>query len=292
MRRLAAVAALFAMLCSGSQAAVDDRGTAIAVQAPQRVVALYGSFAEAWLLAGGTLVGASEDAVEERALDLGEDVAIVGTTKHPNLEIILQLEPDLVLLSMDIAGQAQAAEVLEAAGVACAAFRVDSYVDYARMMEVFAELTGRSDLYRAQIPPLVAQIESIIEAARAEEAPTVLLLRAYSSGVKAKAADNLAGAILEDLGCVNIAGEAMLEEVTLEAIVAADPQYIFVTTMGADEDAALATLEATLGANPAWQALTAVREGRVYLLPKDLFHYKPNQRWGESYAYLYDILYP
>ena len=31
--------------------------------------------------------------------------------------------------------------------------------------------------------------------------------------------------------------------------------------------------------------------GRI-VLPKDLFHYKPNNRWGESYQYLGEILYP
>ena len=30
----------------------------------------------------------------------------------------------------------------------------------------------------------------------------------------------------------------------------------------------------------------------LVLLPRELFHYKPNARWGESYAYLAKILYP
>ena len=34
-------------------------------------IGLYGSFAELWLLSGGTLVGATTDAVEERGLALG-----------------------------------------------------------------------------------------------------------------------------------------------------------------------------------------------------------------------------
>ena len=50
-------------------------------------------------------------------------------------------------------------------------------------------------------------------------------------------------------------------------------------------------MEETLGQNPAWQGLTAVQEGRVYVLPRDLFHYKPNARWAESYAYLYELLF-
>ena len=32
--------------------------------------------------------------------------------------------------------------------------------------------------------------------------------------------------------------------------------------------------------------------GRYVILPGELFHYKPNKRWGESYEYLADILYP
>ena len=61
--------------------------------------------------------------------------------------------------------------------------------------------------------------------------------------------------------------------------------------MGSDESKAMEQMEQLLTSNPAWASLTAVREGRYYVLPKDLFHYKPNARWDESYEMLYDILY-
>ena len=288
------VALLLLPFIAGAEGAalVDDRGAAIPTAVPRRVVSLYGSYAEAWAQAGGTLVGATEDAVSERGMDLGE-AQIIGTTKAPNLERILALDPDLVLLSLDIAAQVSAAEVLEVAGVPCAAFRVDTWQDYARMMDVFTALTGRRDLYEAIVPPMEAAIAQTIASAQAQNAPTVLLLRAYSTGVKAKADDNLAGAMLEDLGCVNIAARqpSLLEELTLEAIVVEDPDCIFISVMGGDEEAALGVVEETLGQNPAWQGLTAVQEGRVYVLPRDLFHYKPNARWAESYAYLYELLF-
>lgn len=291
---LLCIALLLLPSIAGAEGAalVDDRGAAIPATAPQRVVSLYGSYAEAWAQAGGTLVGATEDAVSERGMDLGT-AQIIGTTKAPNLERILALDPDLVILSLDIAAQVSAAEVLEAAGVPCAAFRVDTWQDYARMMDVFTALTGRRDLYEAIIPPMQAAIGETIASAQAQSAPTVLLLRAYSTGVKAKADDNLAGAMLEDLGCINIAGKqpSLLEELTLEAIVVEDPDCIFISVMGGDEEAALAVVEETLGQNPAWQGLTAVKEGRVYVLPRDLFHYKPNARWAESYAFLYELLF-
>ena len=291
---LLCIALLLLSSFAGAEGAalVDDRGAAIPATAPQRVVSLYGSYAEAWAQAGGTLVGATEDAVSERGMDLGT-AQIIGTTKEPNLERILALDPDLVILSLDIAAQLSAAEVLEAAGVPCAAFRVDTWQDYARMMDVFTALTGRRDLYEAIIPPMQAAIGETIASAQAQNAPTVLLLRAYSTGVKAKADDNLAGAMLEDLGCVNIAARqpSLLEELTLEAIVVEDPDCIFISVMGGDEEAALAVVEETLGQNPAWQGLTAVKEGRVYVLPRELFHYKPNARWAESYAFLYELLF-
>ena len=62
---------------------------------PQRVVALMGGFAEIWLLAGGeeTLVGATDDAFEERGFALPEGVATVGSFQNPGFEAILACSP-------------------------------------------------------------------------------------------------------------------------------------------------------------------------------------------------------
>lgn len=56
------------------------------------------------------------------------------------------------------------------------------------------------------------------------EHPTVLLLRAYSTGVRAKNSDNITGVMLKDLGCINIADSdsGLLEEIQMESILAAD----------------------------------------------------------------------
>ena len=42
--------------------------------------------------------------------------------------------------------------------------------------------------------------------------------------------------------------------------------------------------------NPAWSELTAVKEGRVYLLEKELYALKPNDRWAEALENLERIL--
>ena len=42
--------------------------------------------------------------------------------------------------------------------------------------------------------------------------------------------------------------------------------------------------------NPAWQELTAVKEGRVYFMDKALYGVKPNHRWSEAYQIVEEIL--
>ena len=39
-----------------------------------------------------------------------------------------------------------------------------------------------------------------------------------------------------------------------------------------------------------WAELSAVKNGHYFVLPKDLFHLKPNDRWGEAYEKIENIL--
>ncbi|MGN0473693.1 MAG: hypothetical protein ACI4IJ_01255, partial [Acutalibacteraceae bacterium] len=47
-----------------------------------------------------------------------------------------------------------------------------------------------------------------------------------------------------------------------------------------------------LFAGDGWKDLQAVKNSKYIFLPKELFHYKPNARWAESYIYAANILYP
>ncbi len=271
----------------------DALGYEAVIERWDRVVSLYGSFAETWLLAGGQLVGTTSDAIEERQLDLGE-AAVVGTVKEPNLEAVIAAEPDFVILASDIAGQAELHQALADAAIPHAYFRTDTFDEYLSMLELFCSMTGRQDLYQQNGLAVQAQIQEVLDTVAGQPQPTALLLRAYSTGAKAKGDDNLAGVILRDLGADNLVTrhESLLEDLSLEEIIAADPDFILVTTMGSSDEAAMAYMEETFGSNPAWAGLSAVKSGRYVLLPRELFHYKPNARWGESYAYLAKILYP
>lgn len=97
-------------------------------------------------------------------------------------------------------------------------------------------MTGREDLYEQNGLAVQQQISDVLELVQNAKlpAPDVLLLRAYSSGCKAKGSDNMTGAMLKDLGAINIADadDSLLENLSMENIIADDPEDIFVVTMG------------------------------------------------------------
>jgi iron complex transport system substrate-binding protein len=274
----------------------DALGNQTVLSKNASVISAYGSFAECWLLSGGTLIGVTQDAIDERHLDLSNDVAIIGTVKEPNLEQLISLAPDYVILSADLAAHLKLQDQLKQLGIKYGYFHMDTFDNYADMMKQFCAVNQRPDLFESNVTAVSNRIQFIkadIAKIQSTTKPRVLLIRAYASGMKAKGADNLAGIILQEYGCQNVVDQysSLLEDLSIEEIIMQDPDYIFVLTMG-EEDKALDYMQKNILSNPSWNSLSAVQNGHYYVLPKELFHYKPNRRWSESYEYLAKILFP
>ena len=273
----------------------DALGQKIEIFQPQRVAALIGSFADVWCLAGGqdTLVAAADDTWTSFDVELGDDVVNLGAVKEPNLELLLAAEPDFIIASTNTEADLALQDTFAQAGIPTAYFDIQTLDDYLNMLQICTQLTGQTENYELYGTEVAAQCQAAI-ARQDDTHPTVLTIRATGSSCKVKGSvDFVLGEMLADLGCVNVAdsNDALLEELSLEAILAADPDYIFVVLQGSDPTNAQATLEETLLSNPAWSSLRAVREGRFYTLSHRLYNLKPNARWGESYEGLADILY-
>lgn len=274
----------------------DDLGRNVSLEPPQRVAALIGSFADIWCLAGGTdtLSAAANDTWTSFDLDLSDGVANLGAITAPNLEVLLAAKPDLVLASCNTSANMDLLDTFEQAGLTVAYFDVQNINDYLRMLEICTRLTGCEENYSLYGADVQARVNAAIDR-QDGSSPTVLCIRATGSSIKVKgSADNVLGEMLADLGCVNVADSdaSLLETLSLEAIIAADPDYIFVVVQGADPTNAQALLETTLLSNPAWSNLRAVQESRFHTVDHALYNLKPNARWGEAYEKLADILYP
>lgn len=270
----------------------DDLGRTVSVTSPEKCAVLSSGLAELWMLAGGELFGTSDDTFDRGDIALAQGTKNYGGTHNISTEQLIADGIDFVILSSTASGHRELAAFFESAGIACAYFDVENFDDYLRVLGILTSVTGRDDLYKKNGEDIRLLVQASRERAKTKESPTILLLRAASSFVKARNSDNMTGTMLRELGCTNIADtdNSLLESLSLEAIIKADPDFIFITVMG-DYEAGLATSRRVLFENPAWRSLTAVKQDKVFFLPKELFHYKPNARWSEAYGYLEGILY-
>ena len=274
----------------------DDLGRQVTLSSPKRVAALIGSFADVWCLAGGkdSLVAAADDSWTQFDLGLGEQVKNLGAVKTPSQETLLAADPDFVIGSTKTAADVELMDLMDELGIPAACFDISSYEDYLRLLDICTQLTGDTQAYEEH----GTAVQEQIDAARNRvdgSAPTVLYVRATGSSCKVKNSQNtVLGEMLADLGCVNIADSqtSLLESLSMETILACDPDCIFVVLQGSDPTDAQITLENALLSDPAWNSLTAVKEGRLYYMDQQLYNVKPNARWGEAYEKLADILYP
>lgn len=261
---------------------------------PQRTACLLGSFADVWMLSGGEVCAATEDAWDDFGLSSDGAVSI-GGAHSPNTELLLSADPDFVIASASTASHVGLCELLETAGITVAYFDVMCFDDYLAMLDICTDITGRKELWEQNGVQLKKEIESLkaqFPEDVSEDARRILLLRAASGFVRAKGSEGtVLGEMLADLGCINIADSdtQLLENLGAEAVMAAEPYHIFIVTMGSDTAAAMQSAKELLFDHPAWQTLEAVRCGRVHVMDRTLFHLKPNARWAEAYRTLYEV---
>ena len=264
-------------------------------KSPQRVAALLGSFADTWILSGGEICAAAEDAWDDYGLEL-KDAVNLGGAHSPSLESLLSADPDFVIASASTKADVEMKETLENADITVAYFDVDNFNDYLAMLKICTDITGRSDLYEQNGEKVKEEIEKIIKdfssANLTEEKRTVLLLRTSASLLKAKGSEGtVLGEMLNDLNLINIADsdETLLENLSVESVIRQEPYRIFAVSMG-DEDAAKKNLSKTMEENPAWGKLDAVAQNRLHIMEKKLFNLKPNANWAKAYEELVEIL--
>lgn len=283
---------------SGIVTFTDDLGREITIENPQRVAALLGSYADIWYLAGGTVCASADDAWEDFDLPLPEDAINLGMTKELSLEKLFEADPDFVLASSNTSQHLEWKDTLEAAGLPVAYFDVTDFCDYLRVLKICTQITGKTELYEQNGTSIQEKIDDIMEESRKKieesgKVPSVLSLRSSATYLRAKnSKDNVLGELLKALGCINIADsdDTLLENLSIEHIIEADPDYILICPQGDNMEGIKAQVESSITGNPLWSELTAVKEGRVYLMDKSLYSLKPNDRWGEAYEKLYELL--
>lgn len=264
-------------------------------QKPEKVAVLFSSFADMVLLSGGSVDVTVGESIERGFAVQGVPLVDSGAGKSINAELLLSYRPDLIIGSFDIAAHRETAQLLENSGIPFALFRVDCFEDYDSVMKTLCDIFERPDLYKENVTKVKQGIDKVKEGIdRGSDKKSILFVRCASSSKATKAKtkeENFVCGMLSELHTTNIAEACpmLLDELSVEYILLEDPDYIFFSPMG-DEEAAKQYV-ASLTATDTWQSLTSIKTGNYTFLPKEMFQYKPNNKWDEAYRYLAELLY-
>ena len=126
----------------------------------------------------------------------------------------------------------------------------------------------------------------------------VSIIHSTNQGLTVQLDKSIAGSIAAMLGWENVAsGLSPLEKnpdaapYSLETLVQQNPEILFVTSMG-QIDAIKASMAETMQNNPAWQTVGAVKTGKVFYLPQDLFLLSPGIHYPDAVETMAKCVYP
>ena len=217
---------------------------------PQRIVSLLPSLTESVcvLQACERLVGVDRYSNWPASV---ESLPKVGGGLDPNIEMIVALQPDLVLLGTS----SRASERLKALGLKVAALEPKTHADVRTVLGKVGQILGQPTFYTYQI---WTGIERDINQAAAEIPPQLRGQTVYfeaSPGPYAAGASSFIGETLTRLGLKNIVPASLgpFPKLNPEYVVSKDPDLI----MAGDS----ATQD--MLAYPGWKRMRAVRKQRV-----------------------------
>lgn len=279
---------------------IDKFGTETKVsKSPEKVVIVYNSILGLWYFNGGEAITKAKGStnVPEEAMELLD----LGSAYSASLEAIVATEPTLVILAANVEPQVAMAPMLNEMGIETMIVdtSVNSYERFKENSYLFAKINRAEDVYDTEIKKIVESIdETIAKALTSEEKPKVAAILATSKNLSIDSNIALTGEVISLLGGENILKEEdVLAEgetrvtFSIEAIISQNPDIIMFSTMGSI-DKTKENIQKMIDENPVWQEIEAVKNDRVYYLPKEYSIYKPNEKYDEAFMYIAEVMYP
>lgn len=261
---------------------------------PQRVVCGYNSYVDLWYKLGGSLVGKIKPS-KDKPVPQAEGVEVIGDNKALSEEAIIALKPDLFIVAT-ANNQLTAAETVKNSGVPTLIVDAKNFSEYLKLVRVFSAILNDEEAYQTFGVQLEQEVKAIISRVPSDKNPRVLLMNNTSTAVNVSTSENMTGEMLKDLGAINLADDFLKADdsktYSLEQILVDDPDFIFLREMGSDSDKVKEVRQKEIEESPIWQSLSAVKNGHYQVLDKDLYTFKPNERYAEAYLSLAKLLYP
>ena len=256
---------------------------------PERIVSLSPSNTEVLYAAGAgpLVVGNTEycDYPEE-----AQSVTKVGgfSASSISVETIVSLNPDLVFAG-DTDHQ-PVIDALEAAGFPVYSVKANTFEDVYANLELVGLLTGNETVAAQVVDDMksrIAAVEEKIATVPQEERPTVFW-EVWDEPLLTSGPNTFSAQMVEIAGGINIFPDLTEDypQISVEEVVSRNPDVI----MGPDTHGDKLVV-GELAARPGWEGITAVTDGRIYLIDGDTSS-RPGPRLVDALEEIAASLYP
>jgi ABC-type Fe3+-hydroxamate transport system substrate-binding protein len=209
----------------------------------------------------------------------------LGNALRPNVEAVIAAHPDLVLLYASVDNR-PASLRLQAAGIRTLSFKIDRVEEFDRVTRILGRVLGDSARGAVVADSVKRTLDRIRAVTAHLEHPTVVWPFAYRP-VMIVGGGSFMTQLVEIAGGRNIYADLHDASpiVTLEDVVLRNPDYLIRSVDREQEVTQPRKID------PAWQAVPAVRAGKVVTAPAELVA-RPSVRMGEAVVVLARLLHP
>lgn len=209
-----------------------------------------------------------------------------------NVEEIVKVGPQLVIATT-WERMAKTVSQLESLGIPVVCIKVESINEIYNTILMFGKIfhkEGRANTIINYYKSIVNEVESKVR--NASTKPKVLIL--YYSGrqhsLRTFGGDMFQSKLVELAGGVNVAGNLTGKKgVNVEQVAKWNPDIILIIQYGVPANKTLQLIKN----DPAWQAIKAVKDGRVYIVPYDGENWiDPCPKWALGLLWLGKVLHP
>lgn len=277
------------MLAQGDNAIVmkDMMGRDITLAAPAaKVVALMPGDCEVLYAigAGDTLIGRGEWCnYPEEVLS----VPSVESSYQINIEQVVALAPDVVIMTKMGQSQEHAAQ-LEKAGIQVFVSDAQTIADVYVSIDLLGKLTGHEEEAARLAADMQASFAAIAEETKGKPEATIYF---ESSELQYGLWPAVNGTFMHEIGDLlgltnSFSDLSAWAEVSEEEVIKRNPDYIVSTVLFASDGR---TADQEILSRPGWDAITAVRAGRVYAIGDTIT--RPAPRLVDAAQGLYNLIY-
>ena len=260
---------------------------------PERPVTLTAPLLNMVYAVGGTSIArpTTSSPIPEEARALPE----LGQISRIDMEKLVGLNPDFII--GETRQNQKLESLLKSNHLPYILVNYDGISDNVPLLKFLGQVYGKED----QAAQVIAKYEAGVKAAedKAAQYPPakIAVLRATGKDVTAETPESICASMAAHLKMNNVITahkEVNLSDKTvpysLEQLTADNPDIIFIVTMGKASEINK-KLDADMRSNPAWSGLKAVKEGKVFFLPYDLFLMNPGIRTPEAMEQLIHLAY-